>query len=259
MISQRYKSMSQVARSRHPDPAQRIMVAMVKLRHLLVIGGFALGAGALAYANRPRLAEIRRSFRTSSSPGAAAYDVLAGLFLGGYYDDIAADCAVTLAGVGAPSILEVGPGPGHLAGRLLALLPDARWTGLDIDPSMLTVAERRLADEGLQDRSHTVVGDVAAVPFESTSFDLVVSSLSAHHWPDAAAGFREIRRVLRPGAVALVFDVPDAWGHAETGFLGIRAASSAFDRSVVSRMRGLGPWTLVRRVELRRPEADSTG
>ncbi|MDP2350150.1 MAG: class I SAM-dependent methyltransferase [Chloroflexota bacterium] len=232
---------------------------MAKLRHLLVIGGLALGAGALARAYRPRLAEIRRSFRTSSSPGAAAYDVLAGLFLGGYYDDIAADCAVTLAGVGAPSILEVGPGPGHLAGRLLALLPDARWTGLDIDPSMLSVAGRRLADEGLGDRSHAAVGDVAAMPFESTSFDLVVSSLSAHHWPDAAAGFREIHRVLRPGAVALVFDLPETFGHAETGFLGIGAASSAFDRSVVSRMRGLGPWTLVRRVELRRPEAGSPG
>jgi ubiquinone/menaquinone biosynthesis C-methylase UbiE len=228
---------------------------MATLRQLLVIGGLALGAGALARACRPRLTEIRQSFRTSSSPGAAAYDVLAGLFLGGYYDDIAADCAVTLAGIGAPSILEVGPGPGHLAERLLALLPDARWTGLDIDRSMLSSAERRLADEGLRDRRHAVVGDVAAMPFEAASFDLVVSSLSAHHWPDADSGFREIHRVLRPGAVALVFDLPDTWGHVETGYRGTGAASSAFDRSVVSRMRGLGPWTLVRRVELRRPEA----
>jgi len=215
------------------------------------------GTGALAYAHRPRLAEVRRSFRTSWSPGAAAYDVLAGFFLGGYYDDIAADCAVTLAGIGAPSILEVGPGPGHLAERLLVLLPDARWTGLDIDPSMLGAAERRLADEGLGDRCHAVVGDVAAMPFESAAFDLVVSSLSAHHWPDAETGFREIHRVLRPGALALVFDLPETWGHVETGFLGIGAASPAFDRAITSRMRGLGPWTLVRRVELQRPEADS--
>ena len=232
------------------------MVAMSSVRRLLVIGGLALGAGALVYAARPRLAEIRRSFRTSSSPGAAAYDVLAGIVLGGYYDDIAADCAVTLAGVGTPSILEVGPGPGHLAERLLALLPDARWTGLDIDPSMLSAAERRLADEGLGDRSHAVVGDVAAMPFESASFDLVVSSLSAHHWPDPESGFREVHRVLRPGGLALVFDLPESWGHVETGFLGIGAASSAFDRAITSRMRGLGPWTLVWRVELRRPGAD---
>lgn len=242
-----------------PGPPRCIIAAMATLRQLLVIGGCALGAVALARAGRPRLTAIRQSFRTSSSPGAAAYDVLAGLFLGGYYDDIAADCAVTLAGIGAPSILEVGPGPGHLAGRLLALLPDGRWTGLDIDPAMLEAAQRRLVDEGLEDRCHAVVGDVAAMPFESTSFDLVVSSLSAHHWPDAEAGFREIRRVLRPGSVALVFDIPETWGHVETGFLGTGAASSAFGRSVASRMRGLGPWTLVRRLELRRPEADIPG
>ncbi len=221
-------------------------------RRLLLAGSLALGAGALAYAGRPRLSEIRRSFRTSSSPGAAAYDILAGLLLGGYYDDIAADCAATLDGAAAPEILEVGPGPGHLAERLLGLMPGGRWTGVDIDPSMLDAAERRLSDEGLAGRSRVVRGDVAALPFEDASFDLVVSSLSAHHWPDAEAGFREIRRVLRPGAVALVFDLPESWGHVETGFGGLGAASTAFDTPRRSRMRGLGPWALVWRVELRR-------
>jgi SAM-dependent methyltransferase len=225
---------------------------MVRSRRLLLAGSLALGAGALAYACRPRLAEIRRSFRTSSSPGAAAYDVAAGLLLGGYYDDIAADCAATLDGTDSPEILEVGPGPGHLAERLLALLPGGRWTGLDIDGAMLDAAERRLADEGLQGWSRVVEGDVAALPFEDASFDLVVSSLSAHHWPDAATGFREIHRVLRPGATALVFDLPAAWGHVETGFEGIGAAPAAFEAPALSRLRGLGPWTLVWRVELRR-------
>ncbi len=68
-----------------------IIEAMVSTRRLLLAGSLALGAGALAQACRPRLAEIRRAFRTSSSPGAAAYDVLAGIVLGGYYDDLAAD------------------------------------------------------------------------------------------------------------------------------------------------------------------------
>jgi len=225
---------------------------MVSSRRLLVVGAIALGAGALAAACRPRVNEIRRSLRTSSSPGAAAYDVVAGLLFGGYYDDIAADCAATLDGADSPEILEVGPGPGHLAERLLALLPGGRWTGLDIDPSMLDSAERRLAGEGLADRSRVVEGDVSALPFEDASFDLVVSSLSAHHWPEADTGFREIHRVLRPGAVALVYDLPETWGHVETGSGGIGAASAAFGGPVRSRMRGLGPWTLVWRVELRR-------
>ena len=225
---------------------------MADRRRLLLLAGLGVGAGiAIACASRPRITEIRRSLRTSSSPGAAAYDVVAGLLLGGYYDDIAADCAATLDGVDSPAILKVGPGPGHLAERLLTLLPDGRWTGLDIDRAMLDTAERRLADAGLQARSAAVEGDVTTLPFDDASFDLVVSSLSAHHWSDAAAGFREIRRVLRPGATALVFDVPESWGHVETGSEGLGAASAAFDRTERSRMRGAGPWTLIWRLELR--------
>ena len=225
---------------------------MRRTRRLILAGGLALGAWAVAAPARPRFAGIRRSFRTSSSPGAAVYDVVAGLFLGGYYDDIAADCAAILDGVDSPAVLEVGPGPGHLAVRLLALLPDGHWTGLDIDRAMLDTAERRLVDEGFEARSTVVEGDVTVLPFDDASFDLVVSSLSAHHWPDAAVGFGEIRRVLRPGATALVFDLPETWGHVETGFDGIGAASAAFDRPKRSRMRGIGPWTLVWRAELRR-------
>lgn len=151
----------------------------------------------------------------------------------------------------SPSILEVGPGPGHLAERMLALVPGARWTGLDVDPAMLEAAARRLARAGHEAAVTAVEGDVAAMPFPDAGFDLVVSSLSAHHWADAAAGFREIRRVLRPGATALVFDLPETWGHAETGSAGLAAAAEAFEAPVRSRLRGIGPWTIVWRVELR--------
>ena len=145
-----------------------------------------------------------------------------------------------------------------MAERLLGRLPSARWTGLDIDRSMLDAAERRLAAGGLGGRARAVEGDVARLPFEDASFDLVVSSLSAHHWPDAEAGFREIRRVLRPGGVGLVYDLPAAWGHAETGSNGIGGAWAAFDDPIATRFRGVGPFTIVSRVELRRPDGAAT-
>ncbi|MEW6224436.1 MAG: class I SAM-dependent methyltransferase [Chloroflexota bacterium] len=225
---------------------------MRRLVRFPVIVVAVVGAVA-AIAARPAIERVVRSFRTSSSPGAGFYDAAASLFLGGYYDDIAADCAATLAGTGSPAVLEIGPGPGHLAERLLALVPDLRWTGLDIDPAMLAAARQRLTGSGLDDRASLIEGDVAALPFADAAFDLVVSSFSAHHWPDAEAGFGEIRRVLRPGATALVFDLPPGWGHLETGSSGIRGASAAFAETRASRMRGLGPFTIVTRVELRRP------
>ena len=42
------------------------------------------------------------------------------------------------------------------------------------------------------------VADVADLPFDDRSVDLVVSTLSMHHWADPAAGLRETVRVLRP-------------------------------------------------------------
>lgn len=51
------------------------------------------------------------------------------------------------------------------------------------------------------------VDDVAALGLPDASFDVVVSTLSMHHWADATAGLREIGRVLRPDGRALVWDL----------------------------------------------------
>jgi hypothetical protein len=165
---------------------------MVVLKRFLGLAFLGLAILAVARAARPGARLVARSLRTSSSPGAGAYDIVASLLLGGYYDDIAADCAAVLAGdaadtgaggttplPGPPAVLEIGPGPGHVAERLLVLLPDAHWTGLDVDPAMLDAARGRLARASLGDRAALVQGDVAALPFEDAAFDLVVSSLYA--------------------------------------------------------------------------------
>jgi ubiquinone/menaquinone biosynthesis C-methylase UbiE len=52
-----------------------------------------------------------------------------------------------------------------------------------------------------------VVGDVASLAFPDGSFDLVMSTLSMHHWADPSAGLAEIARVLRPGGRFLVWDL----------------------------------------------------
>ncbi len=218
------------------------------IRRVAFVAGL---AGMAAWLAQPSIRRAAESMHTSSAPGTRAYDLAAGWFLGGYYGDIASDCAAALAGVAEPSILEIGPGPGHLAERLLDLLPDAHWTGLDVDPAMLDAAERRLARAGTRGRATLVEADVAQMPFPDASFDLVVSSLSAHHWPDAERGFGEIRRVLRPGGRALVYDLPTRWAHAETGYAGLAAADAVFGTHEHTRAKGVGPLTIVWRADLR--------
>ena len=224
-------------------------------RSIATVGAIAVAVAAAAGAAlvaRPRLADVRTSLHTSSSPGARAYGLVFGGPLGPYYAGIAADCARAAADVPAPSILEVGPGPGHLAVRLLRAIPGARWIGLDVDPAMLAATRVRLDRAGLASRAACVEGDVSALPFGDASFDLVVTSFSTHHWPDAAAGFAEIARVLRPGGIVLAYDLPAWWARLERGSGGLRAGLGAFPDAAITRRHGAGPVTIVELLEATR-------
>ena len=176
---------------------------MIRPRNLVILAGAAAAAVAV-------LRHGRRAARGHTVAGgilighAGVYDTLSRLLLGPLIDGIAADVAA-VAPAGA-RVLEVGCGPGHLSVRLahhgLAV------TGLDLDPAMIARAQAntdRAANRGGL-RPSFLVGDVAALTFPDGSFDLVVSTLSMHHWADPAAGLTEIGRVLRPGARALIWD-----------------------------------------------------
>jgi SAM-dependent methyltransferase len=130
------------------------------------------------------------------------YDSLGHRLLGSFFRGIAADVAA-IAPDGA-RILEIGCGPGRLSIRL-ARDHGLDVTGLDLDPAMI---ERARANAGRPNgnRPSFVVGDVASLAFPDGSFDLVVSTLSMHHWTDATTGLNEIARVLRPNGRALVWD-----------------------------------------------------
>jgi SAM-dependent methyltransferase len=188
---------------------------------------------------------------------AVVYDVLTGLTLGSLFERIAADVAA-LAPKGA-RVLEVGCGPGRLS-ILMARQHGLDVTGLDLDPAMIERARanaHRLGN-GDEPRPSFLVGDVASMTFPDASFDLVVSTLSMHHWDDPSAGLAEIARVLRPGARALIWDlrpgivpfhvhVPDPVEHTHNSPL-----------QVVSATRWRWPWrfSLTQRTELVRADRD---
>jgi ubiquinone/menaquinone biosynthesis C-methylase UbiE len=121
------------------------------------------------------------------------------------YQRIAADVAA--AGLGeAGRVLDVGTGPGRAPILIARALPGWRVDGVDLSGPMVDRARDNAADAGLADRVTFTVGDVAALPYPDAHFDLVVSSISLHHWADADAGLREVRRVLRPGGQAWIYD-----------------------------------------------------
>jgi SAM-dependent methyltransferase len=174
---------------------------MGRRRGLVVLLGAAAAAAAV-------VRHGRRAARGQRVPGgiligdAAVYDTLSRVLLGPFLGRIAADVAA-VAPAGA-RVLEVGCGPGHLSIRLAR--HGFAVTGLDLDPAMIARARANADRLGDQRRPSFLVGNVAALAFPDRSFDLVVSTLSMHHWADPTAGLTEIGRVLRPGARALIWD-----------------------------------------------------
>jgi SAM-dependent methyltransferase len=173
---------------------------------VILLGAAAAAAAAIAVVRHGRGAD-----RGRRAPGgilignAVLYDAHSRLVLGSLFGRIAADVAA-VAPDGA-RVLEVGCGPGHLTIRL-ARRHGLDVIGLDLDPAMIKRARANAhrAADGHERRPSFLVGDVASLAFPDGSFDLVVSTLSMHHWADPTAGLAEIGRVLRPGARALVWD-----------------------------------------------------
>jgi ubiquinone/menaquinone biosynthesis C-methylase UbiE len=181
----------------------------------MLLGAVAASAAVVAIVQHGRgAAKARRVPGGILIGDATAYDEMSRLFLGSLFGPIAADAAATASAMvpDGARVLEVGCGPGHLSIRL-ARQHGLDTTGLDLDPVMIERARvnagrtsegfGRLPPERLPS---FLVGDVASLPFPDGSFDLVVSTMSMHHWADPAAGLAEMARVLRPGARALVWD-----------------------------------------------------
>ncbi|MBR3059222.1 MAG: methyltransferase domain-containing protein [Oscillospiraceae bacterium] len=94
-------------------------------------------------------------------------------------------------------ILEVGCGPGALAGALHRWYPKAEIIGLDRDREFIRFA--RVHEPGVLFRE----GDAAALPFPADQFDVAISNTVQEH-VEPSAFFGEQLRVLRPGGVCLV-------------------------------------------------------
>jgi SAM-dependent methyltransferase len=97
-------------------------------------------------------------------------------------------------------VLEIGPGLGTDLAQFARA--GARAFAIDLTVVHLHLTRRRFALEGLAAR--LTRADAERLPFKDGSFDAVYSFGVLHHTPDTQASIDEIRRVLRPGGVAVI-------------------------------------------------------
>lgn len=104
--------------------------------------------------------------------------------------------AAAIGAGGGGRILEVGAGTG-LHARWLLEHTGVEHTGLDLSKPMIRIASQRLAEFG--GRSRLTIGDALDLPFADATFDAAFCVGTLHHLPSAAAGLRELARVVKPG------------------------------------------------------------
>lgn len=135
------------------------------------------------------------------------------------------DLARRVAGTGPQAVLETAAGSGVVTRALAPRLnAGARYVVTDLNPPMLKRAESR---QSADDRLTWQAADALDLPFEDESFDVVCCQFGVMFFPDKVAGYREARRVLRPGGL-WVFNVWDRISENEFADHVTRAAGEVF-------------------------------
>ena len=134
----------------------------------------------------------------------AIYDRYLGPWL---FDDYAREVAARARALSPSRILETAAGTGIVTEQLARELPTAEIVATDLNQAMLDVAAQRIASVNIRYQA----ADAQDLPFEDSSFDLVVCQFGVMFYPDKVKGNAEARRVLRDGGryIAIIWDTMD--------------------------------------------------
>ncbi|MGZ3639006.1 MAG: class I SAM-dependent methyltransferase [Ktedonobacterales bacterium] len=122
----------------------------------------------------------------------------------GLYHRVVADLA-SLQPI-AGTVLDAGTGPGTLAREIARRFPQAQVYGVDLSEDMIRLAREHAQREQLAERVHFDTANVGHLPYPDGSFDVVVSTISMHHWYELEQPLRDLYRVLQPGGRLWIYD-----------------------------------------------------
>ncbi len=149
--------------------------------------------------------EIQKKNKTYWDRRAPSYTDVIQKNLEGDWDRVWADMLLAHFPQGKPGdlrVLDVGTGPGFYA--MILAERGYRVTAVDFSESML--AEARKNAGALAERIEFLQMDAQALRFPDDSFDVIVTRNLTWNLSDPVRAYRDWRRVLRPGGIALIFD-----------------------------------------------------
>lgn len=100
-------------------------------------------------------------------------------------------------------VLEIAPGPGFTAIEMARR--GLRVRAVDISRTFVELAARNAEAEGV--KVELIHGNAAALPVADASVDFVVCRAAFKNFTEPVKALSEMRRVLRPGGMALLIDM----------------------------------------------------
>jgi ubiquinone/menaquinone biosynthesis C-methylase UbiE len=117
------------------------------------------------------------------------------------FEHFAAEALRLAAPRSGSRVADIACGPGTLA--LLAARAGFSVDAIDFAPEMIARLEQRIRELGVKTVSPRV-GDGQALPYPDGAYSAAFSMFGLMFFPDRAKGFAELRRILAPGARAVV-------------------------------------------------------
>jgi ubiquinone/menaquinone biosynthesis C-methylase UbiE len=151
---------------------------------------------------------IKRIMKIEEIPGFASkgYSFIARKFpfFKEFYGKVAKEVTEKIS---SGKMLDIGTGPGYLPLEIAKCTTDLKIIGIDLSPGMIKIANKNAKDRRLSYRVSFQVANAANLPFENEYFDLVISTLSFHHWLKPIECIKEIFRVLKENGEAWIYEI----------------------------------------------------
>ena len=107
----------------------------------------------------------------------------------------------------AANILDVGCGTGVVT-RSIAKRPDVAGhiIGSDYSPALISAAQDKAKEVGLDERIDFRVGDIHHLDFADNQFDIVIAHTVVSHISSPEQAIKELGRIVKPGGWIAIFD-----------------------------------------------------
>ena len=101
------------------------------------------------------------------------------------------------------TVLDIACGTGEFERLLLTEYSSQQIVGIDISEKMLAIAKLKCS---AYPQVSFQMASALRLPFDSNSFDVIVSANSFHYFDEPLAALKEMRRVLKPDGKVVILD-----------------------------------------------------